>query len=96
MRSQFGSFCGLDNRKTVMELFRKLGDHYPEQLAMQKRAAFLKSLLVKSDNGFSGAPMVVDACSAVEAYLLFVAITSSLGVPIEEAAKSLEAFVRAQ
>ena len=90
------SFDGLDNRKAVMELFQRLGERYPEELAMRKRAEFLRGLLGMSTNGFKGKPMVVDDCSAIDAYLLFIAITNALGVSIERAAMRLENYVRMQ
>jgi hypothetical protein len=91
---QFGSFEGLDNRKAVMELFVRMGDGVPEEVAREKRKCFLQRLLVDSENGFASRSMSVTPCSAVEAYHLFVAITGCLGVPIEKAARKLEAAIR--
>lgn len=92
---QFGSFDGLDNRRAVMELFVRMGDGLDEYSAARRRATFLQSLIRGSTSGFSRTPgFSVSPCSAVDAYLLFVAITGCLDVPVERAAKLLEAEVR--
>ena len=91
---QFGSFDGLDNRRTVMDLFARLGSNRPEQEARAMRAAFLQGLIDHSLNGFARLPRRVDPCSAVEAYHLFTAITGCLAVPVDQAARLLEETVR--
>lgn len=95
-RAQFGAFDGLDNRRTVMDLFQRLGGNEPEHLKRARRAGFLTGLISLSDNGFGGllSATRITPCSAGEAYFLFVAICGVLGVPIEEAAKLLEEVVR--
>jgi hypothetical protein len=90
---QFGSFCGLDNRKTVMDLFRRLGRGLPERQAGMMRAGFLQGLIVASTS-FPSQPLIVTPCSAAEAYHLFIAITGCLGVDIDQAAGLLEEVVR--
>lgn len=91
--AQFGSFDGLDNRKTVMGLFVRMGRGLPADLAGMRRAGFLSGLIACSSS-FGARRMVVDPCTAIEAYKLFVAITGCLGVPIDRAAKLLECVVR--
>jgi hypothetical protein len=93
---QFGSFDGRDNRKELMNLFVRLGEHLPEQQARQRRAQFLQRLISRSTKGFADLPRAIEPCSAVEAYHLFVAITGCLHVPIDEAARLLERTVRDQ
>ncbi len=53
---QFGSFEGLDNRKTVMVLFNRLGRGLTDDLAGMRRAGFLQGLLQRSSSGFAGKP----------------------------------------
>ncbi len=91
--SQFGAFDGRDNRKTVMDLFVRMGHGLAERVAGMKRAGFLQGLICVSTT-FAGKPLIVDPCSAVEAYHLFVAITGCLGVDIDDAAQLLEEVVR--
>jgi hypothetical protein len=92
--AQFGSFCGLDNRRTVMELFHRMGRGLSDEMAGMRRAGFLQGLLSLSQNGWSQKPSIVDPCSAAEAYQLFVAITGVLGVEVNQAAVLLEEVVR--
>jgi hypothetical protein len=96
MTDQFGSFDGRDNRRTVLDLFKRLGAGQGERVAGMMRAGFLEGLIQVATGGFAGAPLIVTPCSAVEAYHLFVAITGCLGVAIEEAAGLLEEVVRFQ
>jgi hypothetical protein len=91
---QFGAFDGRDNRKTVLELFVRLGNGLPDAVANIRRAGFLQALLSESRNGFASKPMTVGPCTAVEAYHLFVAICGVLGVPVETGAKLLEQRIR--
>jgi hypothetical protein len=91
---QFGAFDGRDNRRTILDCFRRMGGHLSEELAGMRRAGFLQGLLVASDTGFAQRPIFVDPCSAVEAYYLFVHMTGCLGIPIEKAALMLEEVVR--
>jgi hypothetical protein len=94
--AQFGSFDGLDNRKTLAKLFEYLGAGMPDAIARQMRADFLRSLLPNSVSGMAGVPMIINQaeCSPVGAYKMFIAITGCLGVPVERAAKLLEFQVR--
>jgi hypothetical protein len=91
---QFGSFDGKDNRQTIMQCFKRMGHGLTDDLAGMRRAGFLQGLLMQSTNGFKDKPSIVDPCTAVEAYHLFVAITGVLGVPIHDAAVLLENVVR--
>ena len=95
---QFGSFDGLDNRRDVMHLFKRLGEHLPPHMANQKRAEFLQSLIKFSGNGFASRMIQMQAatCDTVGAYNAFVAITGVLGVEINAAARLLEEAVRKQ
>lgn len=90
---QFGSFDGLDNRKAILDCFRRMGQGLPDDVAGMRRAGFLQGLLSLSD-AFAGRPLLTTPCSAAQAYHLFVAITGCLGVPIELAARRLEEVVR--
>ncbi len=94
MSDQFGAFDGLDNRKAVFHLLKRLGHGVSEEVGNARRAGFLQGLLVGSTTGFAGKMITVDACGPVESYKLFVAITGCLGVNIERAAKTLEILVR--
>jgi hypothetical protein len=95
MANQFGSFDGLDNRKEIMAMLRHLGMKGGSAACRgSERAAFLRNLVGQSESGFALAPVEIPALSLVEAYFAFTAITGVLGVPIEEAAKALEAEVR--
>lgn len=91
---QFGSFEGLDNRRTLFELFHKMGHGLNETQAAVKRADFLKRMLSLSANGFSKFPVKITPCSANEAYFLLVSMATALGVSLEEAALKLEQEVR--
>ncbi len=93
---QFGSFDGRDNRIALMRMLKLLGRGLPEVVADQRRAAFLQSLIGDSETGLDGRPLQVTPCDPVRAYLLLVAITGCLGVPVEKAAKKLERVVRDQ
>jgi len=94
--AQFGSFCGLDNRRELMRLMVRLGEGLPDEHARRLRARFLQSLLPASTTSMAGLALSVTPCSAVEGYHLLVAITGCLGVPIDEAAARLERLVRSQ
>lgn len=91
---QFGSFEGLDNRKTVLNLFVRMGQGFSVEEGCRRRAAFLQGIIRRSDNGFARATCVVSPCTAVEAYFLFTAITGCLGVDVDRAARLLEQEVR--
>ncbi len=92
-KGQFGTFEGLDNRKTVLALFNRMGHGLSERVGGMKRAGFLQGLIFVSTT-FTGKPLIVEPCSAIEAYNLFIAITGCLGVDIEGAAQLLEEVVR--
>lgn len=93
---QFGSFDGLDNRRTVMDLMNRLGHGLDEARANRRRAAALLSLIPMSVQGFASCPIKVSPCGVAEAYHLFIAITGVLGVPVEDAARKLERMVSKQ
>jgi len=93
---QFGSFDGLDNRREVFLLLKKLGAGLPDELGDRLRAGFLQGLIGASTSGFAGKRPRVDPCGPVPAYKLFVAITGCLGVPVEAAARVLEEAVRSR
>src|SRR5712671_5654011 len=90
-----GSFDGRDNRKALIDLFNRLGHGLDEYSAGMKRAMFLRSLLNQADATWQGKRLKVDPCSTTDAYMLLVALCSGFGVPMEVAAKKLEAAVRA-
>jgi len=82
------TFDGLDNRREVMILFQRLGSD-------RRRARFIESLIPNSSKGFAGCPMTVRGpCDPVAAYYMLVGVTNELGVPINEAARLLEAEVK--
>lgn len=92
---QFGSFDGLDNRRDVLDMFKRMGDGVPEDVAAARRAAFLSSLMGASRYaGLASKALHVAPCSPTEAYLEFVHVTGVLGVPIDDAAMRLEEAVR--
>lgn len=95
---QFGSFDGADNRRELMILMQRLGQHLPSPLDRERRARFLQHLLPRSTNCLATKPLVVDAkqCDPVGAYWLLVSITGALGVPIDVAARMLDEAVRSQ
>ena len=93
---QFGSFDGLDNRKTVMDLFVRMGHGVTEEIAAIRRRDALKRLIALSENCFAELMVDITPCSVVEAYFAFTAITGCLGVPVEKAAKQLEEEARKQ
>ena len=88
-KSELDTFDGLDNRKEIMTLLTCLGSD-------KRRAAFLESLIPSSLKGFAGCPCkVVGACSSVAAYFMFISICNELGCSVNDAAKRLEAVVKA-
>ena len=93
---QFGSFVGLDNRKAVMDLVRRVGGNLSELLAARMRAHVLTGLAGRTDQ--LGAQAVrVGPCSSVEAYFLWAAIAGVLNQrpgAAEQAAVALEEAVR--
>lgn len=91
---QFGSFDGLDNRRTVYRCFVRMGRGVSDEVASNLRAGFLRGLIAASTTGFAGTAPRVDPCSAAEAYKLFVAITGCLGVDVTRAALALEEVTR--
>lgn len=97
MRYDSGQFCefdGLDNRKTVYDLFVKMGHNVTDEVASARRDGYLTGLLTIANGPFKAKPMRVRTRNAAEAYNQFIAITGVLGVPIEEAAVLLEEVVR--
>jgi hypothetical protein len=87
---QYGSFDGLDNRREIMRLLKRLGHGLPELAQAERRSRFLRKLLRYSQNGFDTRQMQLAPCSVVDAYFAFLAITGTLGVPIDQAARLLE------
>ena len=88
------SFDGLDNRRTLMDLFSRLGAGLPTDRANARRARFLQWLIKASNSGWCEKELQVSPCTAVEAYNLFLAITAQLDVPINTGARLLERWVR--
>lgn len=82
-------FDGLDNRRTLIDCFRRMGGTLPEMQAAQLRASWLQ--WVARRGGFS---VEVTPCSPEEAYAVFLQITAHLKVPILEASLALEEAVR--
>jgi hypothetical protein len=93
MGRQFGTFDGLDNRKAVLEMFRRMGDDCSEEEGAARRACFLSDLM-KASPKFGDKGGFVTPCDPTSAYMEFVAITGCLGVNIEQAAIQLEETVR--
>ena len=91
---QFGSFEGLDNRKTVFFLLKRLGHGLPEFQQAQMRADWLRDLVKASENCFAQKMVHLEPCCLADAYFAFVAITGCLGVPVEKGAKLLEQRIR--
>ncbi len=87
-------FDGKDNRRTIIDCFRRMGRTLPEWQAAQVRARWLQWLARDHSVTFKGVTMAVTPCSPEEAYALFLQITANLGVPILEATEALEEAVR--
>ncbi len=86
-------FDGLDNRKTILDCFVRMGHNLPDNLAGARRAGFLQGVADIATGPFrkwiiEGSP------SAGEAYRLFLQITAYMGVGIEQAVVMLERAVR--
>lgn len=94
MNSPIDTFDGLDNRRTIVDLFVRFGRGHSFRDAGLKRAGFLKALLNLSTTGFANRAVEITPCTAPEAYHLFVGIVNALGVNIDWAAKILEDVVR--
>lgn len=86
---QIDQFDGLDNRKVLIDCFRRMGRTLPEMQAAQVRAAWLQWLA--RNGGFN---VEVTPCSPEDAYAVFLQITAHLKVPILEASLALEEAVR--
>ena len=92
---QFGPFDSPDNRKAILDCFRRMGKNLPDDLAGSRRAGFLEGMRHLVKGGLKGRPILIDGCpSAGEAYDLLVAIVTGTDVPIETAAVFLEKAVR--
>ena len=87
---QIKLFDGLDNRRTVYELFARMGEG---EWADKLRAHALTRLVEISENWFAQAMVEFSPCNTDEAYSGFLNITWALGVPIEKAAIELERFI---
>ena len=87
-------FDGLDNRKVIIDCFRRMGSKFPEWQAAQVRAQWLQWLVSRESVTFGGVTLAVTPCSPEEAYALFLQVTANLGVPILEAVEALEEAVR--
>jgi hypothetical protein len=92
--SVFGSFEGLDNRRTLIELFSRMGHGVPESIACIYRMRALERLIKLSGTGFAEKMVELTPLNTVEAYFAFVAVCGQLGVDINRAAKQLEQEVR--
>lgn len=75
-------------------MFARFAVGRTEEEARRRRACFLEGLIPLSVSSLASCPLKVTPCSTAEAYLLFVAITGCLGIPIDVAARQLEAEVR--
>lgn len=87
-------FDGLDNRKVIIDCFRRMGGTLPEWQAAQVRALFLRNVVGKLSRTFGGITVAVTPCSVEEAYALFLQICANCGVPILEGVEALEEAVR--
>ena len=94
MAGQFGTMDTLGDRKEVMGLCKRIGRGLPDQQAAEARARVLADLVKQSTTCFGDKKILVSPCSPVDAYLLWGAITGCLGVPAEQAARTLEAVAR--
>ena len=92
--AQFSSFDGLDNRRELMILFQKLGQHLPKFQADERRAMFLRALVKRYGSPWKY--VAITPCDPVAAYWMFTAITGCLEVPIDAAARLLDEEVRKQ
>ena len=93
---QFGTFDTLEDRRELLILLDKLGGGLPDELAKEKRAAWLQWLARKCKGLPDTAKVNPRVCHPTGAYQLFVHIVGVLGVRIEDAAKWLEDEVRRQ
>jgi hypothetical protein len=93
---QFGSWDGLDNRRELLILFERLGQHLPAPMQDALRARWLLWLIKRSVGPWGAAQFILEPCCAVEAYRLCVAICGCLDVSIDEAARLLDEAVRRQ
>ena len=91
---QFAGYDSPDTRKLIYRLLDELGHGMPETRAADVRAAWLRSLLRHSQNGFAQRMVQITPCPAIEAYRVFNAITAALGVPIATAVQLLEQTIR--
>lgn len=95
MSGQFGTFDGLDNRRQLFELFRRLGHGLTHDEACARRGLAIQHLL-----GMATCPTTKAAranpMTALQAYAAFTGITGVLGAPIDAAAIALENEVRKQ
>lgn len=90
MKSQLDTFDGLDNRRDLMIMLKRLGSNLA-------RARFIRSLLPASGLAFAGMELQVDNprdCDPVTAYFMLISVCNELGVPIDVAAHRLEANIR--
>ena len=88
------AFDGLDNRKVIVDCFRRMGGSLPEWQAAQVRALFLQKVVAKHSKTFGGVSIAVTPCSPEEAYTLFLQVCAHAGVPVEEGVLALEEAVR--
>lgn len=95
MAQQFDTFDNKMDRREIVILFEKLGEGLPDAMANDVRAKFLESLIPLSVSSMADVPLKANPseCYPSGAYLLFVAITGSLGVPIADAARLLDQAV---
>lgn len=95
---QFDTFDTMEDRKELVILFQKMGEGLPEPEAMKVRAKFLEGLIPLSLSSMAATPLKVSpqACNPLGAYFLFIAIVGVLGVPIADAARKVDAAVKAK
>jgi hypothetical protein len=91
---QFAGYDSLETRKLIYRLLDELGHGRCEMDAAEIRADWLRALLRYSENGFAQQMVQITPCSAPEAFRVFTAITSALGVPIARAVELLEQTIR--
>lgn len=93
---QFDTFDNREDRREIIMLFEKLGEGLPDAMANEVRAKFLAGLIRTSLGAMAQKVPEINPkeCYPVGAFLLFVAITGVLEVPIREAAKRLDETVK--
>lgn len=92
---QMKLFDGRDNRKTIIDCFRRMGRNLPDDMAGARRAGFLSGIAFAINGAFKGRPIVIEGSPTTEeAYDLLLQICAHVGVPIQTAAELLEKAVK--